>query len=167
MNSPFRLLVIACGTTYGKPPPHDHCVYLAHHQPYAKLYGVEGRPPVANPHYVESLRPLDGQHPSVRDYIFQDREAHWRRQKLDKHLVWLFETVSSKQRCEIPELVGATYEVDGIVVHEPYVIVTLCTGGKHRSQAFAMYISEKATELAAEHGVELEVEVLFRDKGRE
>jgi RNase adaptor protein for sRNA GlmZ degradation len=167
MNNPFRLLVIACGTNYGEPPPHHHCVYLAHHEPWASLYEVAGREPVANPHYVESLRPLDGQHPSVRDYIFQDREALWRREKLDKHLVTLFETVCSEQRCEIPELVGASYEVEGIVVHEPYVIVTLCTGGKHRSQAFAIYISVKATELAAEYGIELEVDVVFRDEGKE
>lgn len=167
MNNPFRLLVIACGTNYGEPPPNEHCVYLAHYEPHASRYGVAGRDPVANPHYDESLRPLDGRNPIIRDFIFQDREAQWRRQRLDKHLVWLFETVSSKQRCEIPELVGASYEVDGISVHEPYVIVTLCTGGKHRSQAFAVYISEKATELAAEFGIELVMDVVFRDEGKE
>jgi len=167
MNT-YRLRVIACGTNYGVPPPHDKCYYLGHHEPYASRYGVSGRPPVVNPHYDENLRPLNGRHPVIRDYIFRDEEAQWRRQKIDEDLVALFEGVCSGQRRWIPDRVCGCREEDGdLVVDDALVIVTLCTGGKHRSQTFAVYISEKASELAAGVGVELVVETVFRDEGRE
>jgi RNase adaptor protein for sRNA GlmZ degradation len=166
MNT-FRLQITACGTNYGEVPPCHKCYYLGHHNPWAKLYGVAGRKPVINPHYDPCLRPLNGRDRTIQDYIFADAEAQWRRQRIDEDLVVLFESIRSGQRRWIPELVCAEGEVEELAIDDTYVIVTLCTGGKHRSQTFAVYISEKASELAKVSGVELMVSLAFRDDGRE
>lgn len=166
MNT-FRLQIIACGTNYGEVPPCHKCYYLGDHEPWASRYGVAGRKPVVNPHYDPSLRPLNGRDRIIQDYIFADAEAQWRRQRIEEDLVALFESICSEQRRWILEPVCFEGEAEELVAADTYVIVTLCTGGKHRSQSFAVYISEKASELAKVSGVELVVELTFRDDGRE
>jgi RNase adaptor protein for sRNA GlmZ degradation len=128
---------------------------------------VSGRKPVLNPFYKEHLRPLTGRSPIIRDYIFADEEARWRRQNIDRDLVVLLQSTCSERRRRIPERVSAGHELYEPEPDDLYVIVTLCTGGKHRSQAFAVYITEKAMALAQQHGIELDVNVVFRDEGKE
>jgi RNase adaptor protein for sRNA GlmZ degradation len=167
MSNALRLKVVACGTKFGEPPKNHVCYYLAHHEPWATLYGVEGRDPVINPFYVDALRPLDGRDPRIRDYIFADEEAIRRRQRIDNDLVALFEQVCSGQRRWIVSSASADCEECVFEEDNLFVIVTLCTGGKHRSQAFAVYIAEKAAELAQTRGIELQLELVFRDESKE
>jgi len=166
MSNVFSLRIVACGTNYGEPPTHDVCYYLGHHEPWASRFGVAGRKSVINPYYDENLRPLTGRHPIIYDYIFADEEAQWRRQRIDTDLVRLFDSVRAGQPHRVLESVDADANLP-MQEDDVYVIVTLCTGGKHRSQTFAVYISRKAQSLADDLGIELNIDLVFRDDGRE
>ncbi len=96
-----------------------------------------------NPHWVDSLRPHNGQHPEVRDYVLGQPGA--------------VEFLDSYHR-----LLGAVidgYRREG----KRYMTVAIgCTGGKHRSVAIAEALAQRMQGDAA-----LTVRVLHRDLGRE
>jgi UPF0042 nucleotide-binding protein len=95
-----------------------------------------------NPHWVEELRPHNGQDPEVRDYVLGQPGAG---DFLD-HAV------------DLLSIVGRGYEREG----KRYLTLAVgCTGGKHRSVAMTEQIAKR---LIAAGG---EVRVVHRDLGRE
>ncbi|MBX6389210.1 MAG: RNase adapter RapZ [Frankia sp.] len=97
---------------------------------------------LANPHWVESLRPFTGQDPKVRDYVLEQPGA---KEFLDRY-------------AELLRLVGEGYLREG----KRYLTLAVgCTGGRHRSVAVA---EELAARLAATGAG---VQVVHRDLGRE
>jgi UPF0042 nucleotide-binding protein len=96
-----------------------------------------------NPHWVDELRPLTGQHPAVRDFVLSQPGAV---DFLDTYYRLL-------------NVVIEGYRREG----KRYMTVAIgCTGGKHRSVAMA-----EALERRLQGGDELTVRVLHRDLGRE
>ena len=96
-----------------------------------------------NPHWVDELRPLNGQHPAVREYVLGQPGA--------------------------AEFLDAYHRLLNLVVDgcrregKRYMTVAIgCTGGKHRSVA----IAETLMELLG-GDPQLAVRVLHRDLGRE
>ena len=72
---------------------------------------------LANPHFVEGLRALDGRDPRVRDFIFEHEES--------RELLRRFR--------ELLQFLLPCYEREG----KAYLTVAIgCTGGRHRSVAF-------------------------------
>jgi UPF0042 nucleotide-binding protein len=72
---------------------------------------------LANPHFVEALRPLDGRDSRVKDYIFARDESRELIERLKDLLKFLL----------------PCYEREG----KAYLTVAIgCTGGRHRSVAF-------------------------------
>lgn len=95
-----------------------------------------------NPHWVPELRPLTGRDAAVREYVLAQKGA---KELLDSYT-------------EVLRLLVSGYLREG----KHYVTLAVgCTGGKHRSVAFA----EQFGERLAEEG--LEVQVVHRDLGRE
>ncbi len=95
-----------------------------------------------NPHWVEQLRPFNGQDAEVRDYVLAQPGAN---EFIDQYAALL-------------RLVGEGYVREG----KRYLTLAVgCTGGKHRSVAIA---EQLAARLAAD-GVG--VRVVHRDLGRE
>ncbi len=76
---------------------------------------------LANPHYVDSLRPLTGKDQSVYDYVMKWEETKEFVEKLEDFITYL-----------VPK-----YQTEG---KSQLVIAIGCTGGKHRSVALAEYI---------------------------
>ena len=96
-----------------------------------------------NPHWVDELRPLTGQHAPVRDYVLSQPGAA--------------EFLETYHR--LLSLVVDGYRREG----KRYMTVAIgCTGGKHRSVA----IAEALMELLRSDQ-QLTVRVLHRDLGRE
>jgi UPF0042 nucleotide-binding protein len=96
-----------------------------------------------NPHWVDDLRPLTGQHPAVRDYVLNQPGAA---EFLDAYH-------------QLLNLVVDGYRREG----KRYMTVAIgCTGGKHRSVAIA-----EALMQLLEGNPQLAVRVLHRDLGRE
>jgi len=96
-----------------------------------------------NPHWVDDLRPLTGQHPAVRDYVLGQPGAA--------------EFVDAYHR--LLNLVVDGYRREG----KRYMTVAIgCTGGKHRSVAIA-----EALKQLLGGNPQLAVRVLHRDLGRE
>jgi UPF0042 nucleotide-binding protein len=96
-----------------------------------------------NPHWVDELRPLTGQHPAVRDYVLGQPGAA--------------EFLDAYHR--LLSLVVDGYRREG----KRYMTVAIgCTGGKHRSVA----IAEALMQLLGSNA-QLSVLVLHRDLGRE
>ncbi|WP_099318756.1 RNase adapter RapZ [Mycobacterium kansasii] len=96
-----------------------------------------------NPHWVDELRPLTGQHPAVRDYVLEQPGAA--------------EFLGTYHR--LLSLVVEGYRREG----KRYMTVAVgCTGGKHRSVA----IAEALMRLLGSDS-RLSVRVLHRDLGRE
>src|ERR1700741_3327975 len=96
-----------------------------------------------NPHWVDELRPLTGQHPAVRDYVLGQPGAA--------------EFLDAYHR--LLNLVVDGYRREG----KRYMTVAIgCTGGKHRSVA----IAEALMQLLGDNE-QLAVRVLHRDLGRE
>ena len=96
-----------------------------------------------NPHWVDDLRPLTGQHPAVRDYVLDQPGAA--------------EFLDAYHR--LLNLVVDGYRREG----KRYMTVAIgCTGGKHRSVAIA-----EALMQALAGNPQLAVRVLHRDLGRE
>jgi RNase adapter protein RapZ len=96
-----------------------------------------------NPHGVDELRELTGQHPAVRDYVLGQNGAA--------------EFLETYHR--LLSLVVEGYRREG----KRYMTVAIgCTGGKHRSVA----IAEALMQLLGSDPL-LSVRVLHRDLGRE
>ena len=72
-----------------------------------------------NPYYVESLKPYSGENPSVYNYVFSDKKA-------DEFFNEIIE--------------GILIQLDRFIERErdSYTIAFGCTGGRHRSVAFAL-----------------------------
>ena len=71
-----------------------------------------------NPYFVESLRPLSGKDEAVRDYIFMSPVARTYREKLLSFCDFLLPQMEAEGRYRVSIALG-------------------CTGGRHRSVAFA------------------------------
>jgi UPF0042 nucleotide-binding protein len=97
---------------------------------------------IPNPHWVAELRPLTGEDPAVRDFVF-------------------------RQPVTGPFLEAATellrsYETGYVAEGKHYATVAIgCTGGKHRSVAIAAELKSRLTS----DGVD--IQVTNRDLGRE
>ena len=123
----MRITVVSFGFKYGLPLDADQVVDMRF---------------LANPYWVESLRPLNGKDAAVSNYVLSLDGAQ---DFVDRYL-------------------GAIEPVlDGYIKEQkPYVTIAVgCTGGKHRSVAVAELI---ATRLRG-HG--RRVRVIHRDLGRE
>jgi UPF0042 nucleotide-binding protein len=97
---------------------------------------------LANPHWVEALRPFTGRDPQVRDYVLDQPGA---KEFIDRY-------------AELLRLVGDGYLREG----KRYLTLAVgCTGGRHRSVAVA---EELAARLAA---TGVGVQIVHRDLGRE
>ncbi|MDT3438373.1 MULTISPECIES: RNase adapter RapZ [unclassified Pseudofrankia] len=97
---------------------------------------------LANPHWVEALRPFTGRDPQVRDYVLDQPGA---KEFVDRY-------------AELLRLVGEGYLREG----KRYLTLAVgCTGGRHRSVAVA---EELAARLAA---TGVGVQIVHRDLGRE
>ncbi len=94
-----------------------------------------------NPYYVQDLRPLTGEHPLVRDYVFNNPIA----QEFMQRYLALLEYILPRYLSE-----GKTHLVLGVG----------CTGGQHRSVA----IGERLVEFLKEQGYS--VSVKHRDAER-
>ncbi|MEH3142104.1 MAG: RNase adapter RapZ [Mycobacterium kyogaense] len=95
-----------------------------------------------NPHWIDELRPLTGQHPEVRDYVLGQPGA--------------VDFVDSYHH--LLDVVIDGYRREG----KRYMTVAIgCTGGKHRSVAMAEALADRLQDAA------LTVRVLHRDLGRE
>jgi UPF0042 nucleotide-binding protein len=96
-----------------------------------------------NPHWVDELRPLTGQHEPVRDYVLSQPGAA--------------EFLETYHR--LLSLVVDGYRREG----KRYMTVAIgCTGGKHRSVAIA-----EALMVLLRSDPQLTVRALHRDLGRE
>jgi UPF0042 nucleotide-binding protein len=69
-----------------------------------------------NPHFVDSLRPLDGRNPSVREFIFRHDESQELLRRLQDLLEFLLPAYQREGKAYLTVAVG-------------------CTGGRHRSVA--------------------------------
>ncbi|MBL7632139.1 RNase adapter RapZ [Frankia sp. CN6] len=97
---------------------------------------------LANPHWVEALRPFTGRDPQVRDYVLDQPGA--------KEFI--------ERYADLLRLVGDGYLREG----KRYLTLAVgCTGGRHRSVAVA---EELAARLAA---TGVGVQIVHRDLGRE
>ncbi|MBQ7607097.1 MAG: RNase adapter RapZ [Desulfovibrionaceae bacterium] len=89
-----------------------------------------------NPYFVESLRPLSGMDPAVSDYVFAEKDAQIYRDKLTDLLAFLLPLMEAEGRYRVTIALG-------------------CTGGRHRSVAFAValanYLREQAYPTSLEH----------------
>jgi UPF0042 nucleotide-binding protein len=95
-----------------------------------------------NPHWVPDLKPLSGEDPAVRDYIFRQPGAS----------EFLDATTALLRR----------YEKGYLTEGKQYATVAIgCTGGRHRSVAVAREIGER---LRADG---IQVAVTHRDMDRE
>lgn len=80
-----------------------------------------------NPYYVESLKPFSGETKEVYDYVFSDIEA-------DKFFCEMIKSVEVQLNRFIER------------EREGYIIAFGCTGGRHRSVAFARRTYNYLTE---------------------
>jgi len=115
------ITVISFGYKYGLPLDAD------------LVFDVRFLP---NPHYVESLRYLDGNHPRVHDYIWKWAVTHRFFQKLKDMLEFLVP-------CYIRE-------------GKPQLVIAVgCTGGRHRSVSLAnelsRFLAEENYRVRTEH----------------
>ena len=72
---------------------------------------------LANPHFVEGLRPLDGRDPRVREFIFSRDESRELLRRLRELLAFLLPCYAREGKAYLTVAIG-------------------CTGGRHRSVAF-------------------------------
>ncbi len=124
---PMRITIVSFGFKYGLPLDADQVVDVRF---------------LANPYWVESLRPLTGKDERVSSYVLSLPGAQ---EFVDRYL-------------------GAIEPIlDGYMKEQkPYVTIAVgCTGGKHRSVA----ISEAMASRLTTHGQQ--VRVFHRDLGRE
>lgn len=88
-----------------------------------------------NPHYVESLRPLTGMDPAVKDYIGRWPVTRRYLKRVNDLLDFLMPQLLQEGRAH-------------------FIIAVGCTGGKHRS----VYVAERIAEHLAELGYKVNVE---------
>lgn len=101
-----------------------------------------------NPYYVDTLRPLTGNDPSVRDYVFQTPDA---------------ETFVTKTTDLISFLLPR-YVAEG---KTSLVIAFGCTGGKHRSVCMANAVMKRlSTASSGSYGIRIEHRDIDKDKKR-
>jgi UPF0042 nucleotide-binding protein len=126
-SAALNVHIVSFGFKYGVPAEAD------------LLFDVRFIP---NPYFVEGLRPLDGRHEKVREFLDGRPEAREFFQRMTDLLDFL-----------IPH-----YAAEG----KSYLTITIgCTGGKHRSVALA----ESVREHFVDKGVP--VSVTHRDLGKE
>ena len=87
-----------------------------------------------NPFYLEELRPLSGLDKPVFDYVFGNSEAEELRKKLLDLLTFLIPLYIREGKAQLTIAIG-------------------CTGGRHRSVAFAEAVSRKLDEMGLAHSV--------------
>lgn len=105
----LTLSVMSFGFRHGVPPEADI------------VWDVRFLP---NPHFVDTLRPMSGRDPAVRDYVLNRTET----QEFLQHFLPLLKTVLPR------------YQREG----KSYLTVAIgCTGGRHRSVAIAEWIAEQ------------------------
>jgi UPF0042 nucleotide-binding protein len=81
-----------------------------------------------NPYWVEELRPLDGRHPRVREYVVGQPAAQELLANLEKTLSVAIPHYRDRGRSHL-------------------VVAFGCTGGRHRSVAMAREMSERLKNL--------------------
>lgn len=113
------ILLVSFGFKYGVPLDAD------------LVFDVRFLP---NPHYVEHLRPLTGEDPRVKDYLWQRSLTHKYFQKLRDLLEFTIPHYAREGKVQLVVAIG-------------------CTGGKHRSVALA---NELGRILAGHYRVHLE-----------
>ena len=100
-----------------------------------------------NPHWVPELRPLTGRDAPVSDYVLGQDGAE---EFLDRYAAALQPVIAGYQR-----------------EHRRYATVAIgCTGGKHRSVAMTLALSERLARLGGGEGAPV-LRVTHRDLGRE
>lgn len=80
-----------------------------------------------NPFFVEELKKLDGQNRSVSDYVFSCPQANEFLERLLSLLIYVFRQMEAEGRYRLTVAIG-------------------CTGGKHRSVAFAEELGKRISE---------------------
>ena len=126
-SSDLRVNLVSFGFKHGVPAEVD------------LLFDVRFLP---NPHFVESLRDLDGREPRIQEFLRASASTSELLERLEDFLGFL-----------IPQ-----YAAEG----KSYLTIALgCTGGKHRSVAVAEWLG-RALETA-----DRPVSVSHRDVGRE
>jgi UPF0042 nucleotide-binding protein len=126
-KSGLRISVVSFGFKYGVPA-NANLVFDARFLP--------------NPHYDEALRPHDGRHPAVREFLAKNGEYGDFLAQTSKMLAFLVPLFEREGRSYLTVAVG-------------------CTGGKHRSVALAEDLA------AALRGMGREPRVEHRDKDAE
>jgi len=96
------------GFKYGKLPDLDLCFDARF---------------LANPYYVDELKPLSGLDPRVYDFVFSHLEAQQFAEQIAKLLKDFLPHYKRDGRCELVVAIG-------------------CTGGRHRSPALVEKISQ-------------------------
>jgi UPF0042 nucleotide-binding protein len=124
---PFRVRVISFGYKHGVP--HDADL----------VFDVRFLP---NPHYVEHLKNLTGDHPDIEDYVMQWPVSQNTLHHLEDLLDFLLPQYRNEGKASVTVAIG-------------------CTGGHHRSVVFANRIGEHVRRL----GVKAQVE--HRDVARQ
>ncbi|MFN3505270.1 MAG: RNase adapter RapZ, partial [Caldimicrobium sp.] len=111
--------------------------------PYEANYLFDARV-LPNPYFIPELKPLTGENKEVQDFLLEKKET----QVFIEYIVNFMQWALPLHKKE-----GRRYVVCGIG----------CTGGKHRSPAIALFISEKLKALLPE----IEIVVTLRDVNRE
>ncbi len=86
---------------------------------------------VENPHYIKELRPLTGEDLEVYDYVFSQKTANEYYEKLYSMLNYCFKAYVEEGRTQLIVSIG-------------------CTGGRHRSVAFARKLASEFIKLGYE-----------------
>lgn len=108
ISSPMRVNLVSFGFKYGLPPDADFIFDLRF---------------LANPYFVDKLRPLSGKDKEVADYIFSNPVAAEFRQKLLDLMGFTLARMEEEGRYRVTIGIG-------------------CTGGRHRSVAMTIDIGE-------------------------
>jgi RNase adapter protein RapZ len=96
-----------------------------------------------NPHYVDSLRPFNGEDAPVYDYVMQWPATHDFLNRTEELIDFLIPEFTKEGKSHLAIGIG-------------------CTGGKHRSVAIAKHIAEHLI-----HNDQADVTLTHRDRGRE
>lgn len=104
----IRVNIISFGFKYGVPKEADMVFDLRF---------------LANPYFVETLRPLCGKDKEVSDYVFSTKQAKVFREKLLELILFMLPLLETEGRYRIAIAVG-------------------CTGGRHRSVAMAEELAQ-------------------------
>jgi UPF0042 nucleotide-binding protein len=126
LSSKMTVTFVSFGYSYGVPPESDIVMDVRF---------------LANPFFVEELRPYTGQHPAVKQYVLENQHTREFMDKLSDLIAYL----------------RPHYEEEG----KSYLTIAVgCTGGKHRS----VVVADRLAEIFHQQGVE--VTVRHRDMER-